>query len=194
MKTRLFAFAGLFFSLLIFNSCENDNDLAEQLLYGSENGSGPTIDISLDMVNAWYLTEGNIIYGLDVTILNQNDEMISDVYVELTSVSPTSDVAEISSADIRYINSIPAYGSAIPDNYWCFDCGTAYEVYIGHFYVIVYPYVGGGQSFEATFDVSYTLNNQPYNSRIKRNFTTIFDPVVFTQKDSQADKICQSFK
>lgn len=180
MNRRHFSPLFLIIALLfVFTACDNEDEAAESLLYSNNLTPAVSIDMILSRVNAWELNNGNVIYGLDVSILNMNSVAVFDVYIEMISVSPSSSVVEFSgsASNWRYIEEITAWGTKKPTGYWCFSCDTSNEIYVGNFYVELATYVSGGQTYEVRFDVDFMAGQREYSTRLTKTFVTVYNPL-----------------
>ncbi len=177
------------FVAMIVVSCDDQDPVAEALLYGNAGRPPVEIELAMTRVDVWYLANGTFLYGFDVRIHNPNLDTIRDVSVDISNVKPAGDVVEVSDDDDQfYIPYIAPSDFEYPDFYWCFDCHTVYEVYIGNFWVVLEPYVSGGQVFEVMFEVEFVLGEKTYDFRLERTFTTVYDP----WKNSITSPVCSN--
>lgn len=175
------------FVAMIVVSCDDQDPVAEALLYGNTGRPPVEIDLTMTSVDVWYLANGTFLYGFDVRIHNPNRDTIRDLVVDIRNVKPAGDVMEVSDDDDQlYIPYVAPSAFEYPDFYWCFDCGTIYEIYIGNFWIALEPYVSGGQVFEIVFDVEFVLGDRTYDFLLERTFTTIYDP----WKNSITSPVC----
>lgn len=167
------------FTMVLFLSCEDEDPIADALLYGGGPNSAPTIDLSLTLnrINGWYMQDGNHIYGLDIVIRNPNETDIYNVLPRLRSVSPSSTVLEFDASSEMQIVSIAPNASVKPDWHWYVDdVSTGNTIYIGNVFVILAPYVSSGQTYELTIDVTFQTEGQAqtdYELSFTKSFTTI---------------------
>lgn len=162
---------------LALTSCDSEDETAEALLYSNQTISPVAIDMILSRVNAWELEDGNVLYGLDVSIMNINSVPIYDVYIYMDNVSPLSSVADYSATNWRYIEEISANSNQKPIGYWCFYCDTPDEIYVGNFYVELVSYVTGGQTYQVVFNLEFSTDQRNYEFSLSKTFTTVYNPL-----------------
>lgn len=158
------------FTLLGFLSCNDEDEIAGMLLY--DNQGSIAVNISFNMQHAAMFPFSEITtHGLDVSVTNNNDNPVTDVYITITEVSPYSDWAEYST-ESKYISYIDSWSTEEPTEYWCYNCNTADEDYIGHFWVDTYSWVSNGSNIEVTFSIEFIHNGNQQTIEQTRSFIT----------------------
>lgn len=174
---KIFPIFLIVFSGLIFlNSCDDDDAIANELLYGGGDASSPTkyeLAVSMNQVNGWYMLDGSHLYGFDLTIKNNSKEIVYDVKPVVKSISPSTDVISYDGSSEMLIGSLSPSQSLKPDYHWYVD-NSGSTIYIGNFYLTLQPYVSSGKSYEVSIEVTFMGENQiTYKQSFVKSFTTI---------------------
>lgn len=162
-------YISVLFSMFSLTSCNETDMVAEMLLYGE---SGNNANFSFSMTYASYFPFEDITtHGLDISITNNSEDPLTDVSVSIIEVNPFSDWSDYSS-DSRLIGTIAPGSTSEPENYWCYNCNTIDEVYIGHFWVDTYSYISSGNNMEVVFSIEYSYNGDVNTIEQTRSFST----------------------
>lgn len=168
-----------FFLILLFSfglfSCDEEDIVAEDLLYGGGKITDTEVDINVTLtrINGWYMLDGTQIYGLDVTIGNNSSNDIYAVSIEMDNISPDADVIELSDDNDLIIDYLAANSSKKPDFHWYVDDDFS-TIYIGNLYVQLYSYVSGGNTYSIDFEVNFNIPGKgDFKINQTKTFTTI---------------------
>jgi len=188
MKKLFIYLPVLFISLGLITSCNDQKENITNAMFiddGSGGGGGggggsdtdlnysPQLVYDADINDFLNRDDGsaewNEIVGFDFYVQNTNSSTISNVSVQISSVSPSSYVSEYTT-DPAQIEFISAFSQQRMDNYWCFNCDTEDEIRIGNFYIVTID--GNGRvDLTINYSITYTLdgnfNSETYSQTIE---------------------------
>lgn len=157
---------------LAVSACEEEPENITGIVFDTESGS-VSDDVFVN-VSLTYDTNGNRIanwgedVGLDAQVRNRSNQLIRNVTIQIESVTPTN-VRNDFDASVKSLGTIGAGLTVGPTTYWCFNCNTATEIYLGNFYISMSS-SSGTVSSTVVFRVNYT-DGGGRNKVYRQNYT-----------------------
>lgn len=175
----LYLFAIIGISLI---SCEDAPEGIQNALFDEVSESGfiqPafSITITYDDNNNKSVNWDEIV-GFDFYMTNNNEHPFTDISITFNGASES--VFTNYDNGPRSLLEVPSFSSKRPDSYaWCYNQTTnsfvncfseAYDIYIGSFFFITNNSFGT-QSITLDFDISYTYENETYETSHQESVT-----------------------
>lgn len=157
--------------LVIFiSSCEDAPEGIQGALFDDESSQLAQLSVSFSRTydsNSNGVVNWDEVVGYDVYVTNTLPSIINGVVIEITGVSQSSYISEYST-DTKQIPFIISSGTKKSDNYWCFDCNTVSEVYIGNFYIVTESN-SGSASLTVTYAITFNYEGEEYTQTFNQS-------------------------
>ena len=159
-------------------SCEEyEPESITNALFDNEGSSQMAPEITVDNILTYdansngYIEWGEAV-GFDIYIQNLSETEIQDISIFINEITPAYNYYSHESIEAPvYIDFVSPYGSQKSEQYWCFNCGTIDEIYVGNFVFQVTESNTGTAYLELDIHVEYYQNNSFYSSDVTKSIS-----------------------
>ena len=162
-------------------TCDDAPEGIQSALFDDTGVSQPELDLSFTFRNDVNnqlnpaLTQnstanwGERIY-FDAIITNNLEESVSDVQLVIVNTDNTSLVSNWNT-DMLSFRFISQFGSAVPDTYWCFNCNTSNEIYLGRTWVETSLFGSGTATVTINMRITFSYQGSFVSQDVTHAFT-----------------------
>lgn len=158
--------------LIVISSCEDAPEGIQGALFDDESSQLTPLSVTFSLTydsNSNGVVNWNEVVGYDVYVRNTLPSIINSVVIEITGVSQSSSISEYST-ETREITFITSSSTKKSDTYWCYDCNTASEIYIGNFYIVT-EFGSGTSSLTVNYDITFDYEGNEYTQTFNQSVT-----------------------